>query len=73
MNGEVLLHIDEHLNAETRRKLVDTLCEECGGSKPDHFSESEHLIFVTYSENKAKILDIPNIALKHGVHVEVVC
>ncbi|MDH5398004.1 MAG: hypothetical protein OEX02_07650 [Cyclobacteriaceae bacterium] len=73
MKTEVLLHLDEHLNAKSRKQLVDALCEECGGSKPDHYSKKEHEIFVTYNAEKTKIHDIPKIALKHGVHVEIVC
>ncbi|MDH5380180.1 MAG: hypothetical protein OEW75_04965 [Cyclobacteriaceae bacterium] len=73
METEVLLHIDESLDDETRQKLIDTLREECGGARPHLNSKRPHEIFVTYDDKKVALHDIPVIARKHGVHVEIVC
>ena len=72
MATEVLLHIKENLDDETMRKLIDTLSEECGGSKPHFDTNKPHQMFISYDENKISLHDIPDIAMKHGVHIEVI-
>lgn len=72
MATEVLLHIDEYLDDEAKQKLIDALCEECGGSKPHFETKKPHQIFITYDESKISLHEIPAIAKKQGVHVEVV-
>jgi hypothetical protein len=72
MATEVLLHVDENLDEEARQNLIDTLCEECGGTKPHFITQKPHQIFITYDESRISLHDIPAIAKKQGVHVEVV-
>ncbi len=72
MKTEVLLHVDENLDAEARQKLIASLCDECGGSKPHFVSNKPHQIFVGYNQEKISLHDIPRIAKKHGVHVEII-
>jgi hypothetical protein len=72
MATEVLLHIEENLDDEARQKLIETLSEECGGEKPHFETKKPHQIFITYDESKISLHDIPAIAKKQGVHVEIV-
>ena len=72
MATEVLIRVEENLDKEVRQKFIDTLCEECGGSKPHFDTEKPHQIFVSYDENKISLHEIPEIAKKHGVHVEII-
>ncbi len=63
---------EENLDDESKQKLIEVLSEECGGPKPHFKTDKPHLMFVTYDEKKISLHDIPVIAMKHGMRVDIV-
>lgn len=72
MTAEILMHIDEELNAEQQRELLLSFGNREEGMHAHLHAQKPHLMFIAYDPEELCPHDLVEIASEAGVHAQVI-
>lgn len=69
---DIMIHVDEHLDAEMRSRLGDDLRSQAGVINVTHNDKTPHLFIVSYNPDHTRSKDLLGVVLNEQLHAELV-